>query len=121
MNQNIEYVLMKDIKGKFKTIDYLLKNNYTTLEEITDFYINNSVNVDFECDIDFFNEYKDKGLNIFELTEKYINSGNKSEFAIFKFAKIPGANISAIEDYFILIKDFYHLNLLNRLLFSYQN
>ena len=112
MNQNIEYVLMKDIKGKFKTIDYLLKNNYTTLEEITDFYINNSVNVDFECDIDFFNEYKDKGLNIFELTEKYINSGNKSEFAIFKLAKIPGANISVIEDYFILIKDFYHLNLL---------
>ena len=112
MNQNIEYVLMKNIKGRFKTIDYLLKNNYTTLEEITDFYINNSVNVDFECDIDFFNEYKDKGLNIFELTEKYINSGNKSEFAIFKLAKIPGANISAIEDYFILIKDFYHLNLL---------
>ena len=57
MNQNIEYVLMKDIKGKLKTIDYLLKNNYTTLEEITDFYINNSVNVDFECDIDFFNEF----------------------------------------------------------------
>ena len=39
MNQNIEYVLMKDIKGKLKTIDYLLKNNYTTLEEITDFIL----------------------------------------------------------------------------------
>lgn len=112
MNQNIEYVLMKNIKGRFKTIDYLLKNNYITLEEITEFYINNSVSIDFECDIDFFNEYKDKGLNIFALTEKYINSGNKSEDAIFKFAQIPGANISAIEDYFILIEDFYHLALL---------
>lgn len=112
MNENIEYVLMKDIKGRFKTIDYLLKNNYITLEEITEFYINNSVSIDFECDIDFFNEYKDKGLNIFALTEKYINSGNKSEDAIFKFAQIPGANISAIEDYFILIEDFYHLALL---------
>ena len=112
MNQNIEYVLMKNIKGRFKTIDYLLKNNYITLEEITEFYINNSVSIDFECDIDFFYEYKDKGLNIFALTEKYINSGNKSEDAIFKFAQIPGANISAIEDYFILIEDFYHLALL---------
>ena len=112
MNQNIEYVLMKNIKGRFKTIDYLLKNNYITLEEITEFYINNSVSIDFECDIDFFYEYTDKGLNIFALTEKYINSGNKSEDAIFKFAQIPGANISAIEDYFILIEDFYHLALL---------
>lgn len=114
MNQNIEYVLIKNIKGKFKTIDYLLKNNYITLEEITEFYIHTSVDVDFECDIDFFYEYKDKGLNIFALTEKYINSGNKSEDAIFKFAQIPGANISAIEDYFIHIEDFYHLTLLAR-------